>query len=106
MKHFFTVRSMAEKCLLDYAAHQAAALLIGVLYRSGGYAWNGLTVSVRRRPVRTPFIRYELARCSLELFIACEVTERNAKLSSRIGENAHLLSDGEVQEMVRALLKG
>lgn len=51
-------------------------------------------------------IRRELVRCSLELFIAGEESERNARLTSRIAENAHLLSSEEIQEMVRALLKG
>lgn len=51
-------------------------------------------------------IRCELARCSLELFIAGEESERNARLSSKIAENAHLLSNEEVQEIVRTLFTG
>lgn len=50
--------------------------------------------------------RYEIVRCSLEFFIAGEESERNANLSYRIGENAHLLSNGEVQELVRAITRG
>lgn len=51
-------------------------------------------------------IRYELVQCSLELFVACEESKRNAELSSWIGENAHILPDKELREIVRTLFKG
>lgn|GEM_PF-6006611 len=51
-------------------------------------------------------ITCELVRCSLELFVASGESECNAKLSSRIGENAHILPDEDVREIVKALFKG
>lgn len=81
-KPFFDKRDQLRAALLPISAD---AILVGA---PGAYTPD------------TDLLRLEVARCSLEFFLANEESESNAELSFRIGENAHLLSDAEIEQIV------
>lgn len=62
-------------------------------------AGNGYRLDFDRLPL-------EVARCSLECFIASEESDRNLELRAAIGENAHLLSESELREILKQFLNG
>lgn len=51
-------------------------------------------------------LRREIARCSLEHFVASEAPPQHSDLLPLIGENAHLLSVDQVETMVLELING
>lgn len=81
-KPFFDKRDQLRAALLPISAD---AILVGA---PGAYTPD------------TDLLGLEVARCSLEFFLANEESESNAELSFRIGENAHLLSDAEIERIV------
>lgn len=61
----------------------------------------GSNASFELDPAR---LRREIARCSLEHFVACEAPPEHSDLLPLIGENAHLLSIDQIEEMVHELI--
>ena len=52
-----------------------------------------------------PGLRRAVARCSLEYFIGAENTAANDLLKDQIGEDASLLTQEQLEEIIAGLLK-